>query len=543
MKKTFVVSFILCFLTPRLVLTQVLSSSNLPLVKIDTDGQTIDRETKIMANMKIINNGIGNRNNVNDPANEYDGWIGIEYRGNSSFDLFEKKSFGIETRNEDGSNLNISLLGMPEENDWVLYGPFSDKTLIRNALAYSLARDIMDYSPRTTFVEVTLNGDYQGVYMFTEKIKRDNNRVDISKLTEEDIAGEQVTGGYILKFDKASVYSNEFGFPSFYKPYNGAWQDSYFLFHYPKPGNILPQQKQYIENHIRDFEEILAGDNFDDPELGYRQWIDVQSFVDYFIINELSKNPDAYRLSTYFYKDRDDEDGRIKKGPVWDYNLAFGNVNYCTDGHFENFVVKRFNFTCPDDQWVIHFWWKRLLSDKYFTDQIKERWEILRSDVFSNARLNAKVDSLENIVAEAQMRNFQLYPNLNEWVWPNFSVEGSFDGEVERLKDWLIKRALWIDNGVEQLEPSDYDPGFPINPQIFPNPLTEESILQFYSHQNAVVSYDIFDLSGKRIISRNVENKISGLNQTNLYPELNPGLYVLHLRVNDNEFHFKILKD
>ena len=182
------------------------SSSNLPIIIIKTNNTGIPDEPKVPATMQIIDNGPGNMNHIDDEPNDYNGQIGIELRGQTS-QFFPKKPYGFETWDDLGQDQNVSILGMPKENDWVFHNPFSDKSLIRNAISYSIAGKIMDYAPRVRMVEMVLNDDYRGVYLLTEKIKRDKNRVNITKLTPES---EDVSGGYILKFDKGDP--DEVGF-------------------------------------------------------------------------------------------------------------------------------------------------------------------------------------------------------------------------------------------------------------------------------------------------------------------------------------------
>ncbi len=254
--------------------------------------------------------------------------IGIEIRGESSRILYPKKSYGIETRTDSGTNLNISLLEFPKENDWVLYGPYSDKSLLRNYLTYYLADSLMDWAPGMKFCELLLNNQYQGIYLFGEKIKRDKNRVDIAKCVEKDTTGDDLTGGYIIKLDKEMQIPDN-GWHSYFSAKNHPDKKIFFHYVYPKSDRILPQQKEYIQSFIHDFELILKSPDFADSVHGYPSIIDTRSFVDYFIINELTKNIDAYRLSTFLYKDKDSKGGKLKIGPVWDYNLAYGNANFC----------------------------------------------------------------------------------------------------------------------------------------------------------------------------------------------------------------------
>jgi len=151
--------------------------------------------------MGIIDNGPGETNHISDPYNHYDGFIGIEMRGSSTL-WFPKKQFAVETRDSLGENNNVSLFGMPEENDWIFNAPYTDKSLMRNVLIYKIARDAGRYASRSHYFELVLNGDYRGVYVMLEKIKRDDSRVDIAKLNPDDVSGDDLTGGYIIKIDK-----------------------------------------------------------------------------------------------------------------------------------------------------------------------------------------------------------------------------------------------------------------------------------------------------------------------------------------------------
>ncbi len=149
--------------------------TSLPLVVIDTWGETIPDNPKITSWLKVIENGTGFGNNQSQPATDYEGYAGIEIRGQSS-QMFPKKSYSIELRNATMADSSVSLLGMPAESDWVLYAPYSDKTMLRNALTYYLGSRMGEWQPRYRFCEVYLNGEYNGVYMLIENIKRDSNR-------------------------------------------------------------------------------------------------------------------------------------------------------------------------------------------------------------------------------------------------------------------------------------------------------------------------------------------------------------------------------
>ncbi|MCH8903959.1 MAG: CotH kinase family protein, partial [Bacteroidetes bacterium] len=337
--------------------SQTFTSSNLPIIILNTSGQAIPDDPRIIAQMGIIYKGAGQINLLTDPMNHYNGQISIETRGSSS-QFFPKKSYSLETQNPDTTNNNVSLFGMPPENDWILYAPYSDKSLIRNILTYKLSNDMGRYASRTQLCEVVLNGSYQGVYVFMEKIKRDAGRVNIAMLTNIDTTGDQLTGGYIIKVDKYTGGGGG-GWTSPHLPYNGAWQTLNYQFHYPKDDTIMPIQEYYIEKIITDWEDVMATSSYGDPVTGYSKYIDVGSFVDHLILNEIGRNVDGYRISSFLYKDRDSIDAKIHAGPVWDFNLAFGNADYYV-GWLTNGWEVDFNKYFKSDGLQNPFWWQRL---------------------------------------------------------------------------------------------------------------------------------------------------------------------------------------
>lgn len=227
-------------------------STNLPLFIIDTKGVSIVDEPKITAELKIIYHQ-NEYNHPGDTANIYHGNIGIEVRGKYSASL-PQKPYGLETRDSLGNNFNVPLFHMPAENDWILLANYNDKTFMRNSLSFELFRKMGHYAPRTQFSEVIVNNIYQGIYVFTEKIKRDQGRVNISKLNNTDNDGDELTGGYIFKVD---YYDNFNSWLSKYSPIGHYDKDVHFVYHYPEPEEITPAQKNYISNFVNEFEAIL----------------------------------------------------------------------------------------------------------------------------------------------------------------------------------------------------------------------------------------------------------------------------------------------
>jgi hypothetical protein len=422
-------------------------TSNLPIVIINTNGAEIPDEPKITGTMGIIDNGYGNLNNENDPPNNFEGQIGIEIRGQSS-QMFPKKSYGFEIRNASGDDLDVSLLGMPEESDWVLYAPYSDKSMLRNFITFYMGSKLDQYCSRMAYCEVILNEEYIGVYILMEKIKKNENRVDIAKLKEEDIEGDELTGGYIIKVDKLDpdfLYGRDGWKSTPSPPYPNAMTITY-QYYYPKPEDIVDQQKNYIQDYVSGSEDALAGLNFDDPNEGYNKYLNTASFIDKMILNEISKEVDGYRYSTFFYKQKDSDGGKLHAGPAWDFNLGYANVDYWSEG--VDYKDWKYLMVEPVD-WSIMFWWKRLMEDPYFEDLFYTRWHQLRESVLSNNKLQNAIDSVVNYIDEAQQRNYERWPILGEYVWPNYDWEGNdYSDEVEFFESWLFKRLNWIDNNI-----------------------------------------------------------------------------------------------
>ena len=439
--------FFLCFscnkegtkIGNELITPDVILGPPLPLMKIQTGNQNIVDEPKIPGSLQIYQEELLIEEHL----------IGIEIRGSSS-QMFDKKSYGFETWDEMGEDLNASLGGFPEEEDWILYGPYSDKSLVRNVLIYELSNNMGQYASKTKFYELEINGVFQGTYVLMEKIKRDRNRVDISKNKVEDI-----TGGYIIKIDKPTGdgdwYDENIAFASQYNT-TGLLVDTgniNFLYEYPKADDVSEEQKKYIQDYIHLFETALISEDFESIENGYRQFIDLDSFIDFFILNEFSKNPDGFRLSTYLHKEKG---GKLKMGPIWDFNLAFGNVNYC-DGDSPYGWAHRFNDICSGDNWQVPFWWNRFLDDPEYVSLLKERWAILRSEILSSDTVSGRLRELqENLKGSSAIdKNFGKWLILGKYIWPNKFIGDSYDSEINYLEEWINERFDWLDQNINEL--------------------------------------------------------------------------------------------
>lgn len=430
-----------------------LTSSNLPIIVINTNGQTIPDEPKITATMGVIYNGEGKRNNITDPFNNYNGKIGIEVRGHSS-QQFPKKQYGFELRDASGNDVDAALLGLPSESDWILNANYADKTMLRNVVAYKLGNDLGRYATRTKFCEVILNNQYIGLYILQEKIKRDKNRVNISKMETTDITGDAVTGGYIIHVDRIDSGDKYFvsSYPSVYPKTPSRESPIYYVIGVPNEDDLQPAQLAYIKNYVGQFETSLTKTNYTDPFDGYYNYIDVDAWVDYFVASEFTKATDAYRLSTYLHKDRDSKNGKLVYGPMWDYDLSFGLADY-GDGWLPSGWVAQVN---PWEGMVSSpFWVKKIFNDPVIFNKIAKRWHAIKQTVFDPLVVTKFIDESVLSISEAGSRNFQKWTDLFNpavYVWPNKNRFTNYNDELVYFKNWIGQRYNWMNANL----PSEY---------------------------------------------------------------------------------------
>ena len=469
------------------------SSSHLPIIVVNTNGQEIPNEDKITAHMGIIYNAPGEINYLSDPYNHYDGFIGIEIRG-SSTTWFPKKQFAVETRDSLGENNNVPLFGMPEENDWIFNAPYTDKSLMRNVIIYKMARDAGKYATRSHYFELVIDGDYRGLYVMFEKIKRDDNRVNISKLEPEEISDDDITGGYIIKVDKWDG-ENIGGWYS--EPPSDSYGGFYYQYHYPKPDEIVYDQQQYIMSYMESFEQTILSDDFANPETGYPSIIDWGSFIDFFIMQEITKNVDGYRLSSFLHKDKDSGDGRLVAGPIWDFNLGFGNADYYNGWDTQGWQVEA---DLPNDDFSIPYWWCTIWSDQSFRWSVQQRWNSLRNNFLSNASVNSLIDSLQSHIGVAADRNFERWPTLGQYVWPNYYIGQTYQDEIDYLRNWIISRMEWMDSELlsVQTEMCLIPEQFSMNP-LYPNPFNRSVSIRYDIPLDSKIKLNVFNINGKHI--------------------------------------------
>jgi len=517
-------------------------SSLLPLIVIDTEGQPILDDPRINARMKVIHNSLGSYNFSKDPGNFYDGRISIEIRGESSQWFSPKDSYSLETQTDSGTNNNVSLLGLPEENDWVLYAPYSDKSLIRNVLSYRLFAEMEHYSPRTRFVDVMLNNDYRGIYILTEKIKRDRNRVDMAKLLPEDISGNELTGGYLLRIDKLTGAPYEKWWVSPVSPPYAGYEPVIYQYFDPKYDELNEIQKNYIRDHMLEFESALVHGDFRDPDIGYRAYLDIPSFVDLTILNEFTKDVDAFRLSHYFYKQKDSDGGKLVTGPPWDYNLTFGNSDFTEDMHQTYNWIHTYPITI--------YWWARVMEDSWFRNQLRCRWDELYQTVLSPQHLHDLIDSTLMVMGESVAWNFQRWPVLDKYIWPNFYVGETYEDEIWFLRNWIDERLEWLEGkwgGQCWPLSGDGEQAIPLPEpgRVYPNPSDlSDTYVNLNAYVGGSVNIRLFDMSG-RLVHRDRAH-YSGSEFAYALPDLSAlpnGIYTLEVSTSaQDRAVFKLIK-
>lgn len=504
-----------------------ITESDLPIIVINTSGAEIVNEPKVMATMGIIDNGPGNMNHVGDPFNDYDDHIGIEIRGNSST-MFQKKSYGFELWDASGAEITEPLLGMPSESDWILSASYSDKSLLNNPLTFDLAQRMGHYAPRWRHAELMLNGAYVGTYTLMEKIKRDSHRVDIAKLQPQDTIEDDLSGGYIFKIDWAQGSNAAYWDSQFLPPGATNGQVIEFLMDYPNAP--LPQQSAYIQAYTDSFELALNGVDFADTAIGYRRFLDVRSAIDFFLINELARNVDGYRLSTFLHKDKDSNGGKLTFGPMWDFDLGYHNAYYCDGSTVEGWAY-RFTDVCAGDAKLPPFWWNRFLEDPAFTDSLRCRWESLRGNVLGTQRLDAWCDSMATHLALGAQHNFTAWPILGTWVWPNPDpLPTTYSGEINELKDWLQARWQWLDDNIPghcaDIGMSEWANA---NAAIaFPNPFHDRISIQI-DGKKRITGCSLVDALGGEIPVDWQRTNGDGLLTMTVDKGIRPGLYVLRI--------------
>ena len=478
----------------------------LPKMVITTQNNaTIQNEPKITAHMGIINNGKKMLNKISDPYTDYDGAIGIEIRGASSQD-FPKKNYSLETRLLNGDNNNVSLFGMPVENDWILHGPYSDKSLLRNVLAYHMGKSTGRYTPRTQLCELYINDNYEGVYMFTEKLKRDSNRVDIAKLKSVDVTGEELTGGYLFQIDRDDQSTELDGW------YTNTWPRKFVAYADPAYDELVPVQREYLKEFYTGFEDAMELSSY---QTNYGYYVDQNSWVDYFLITEIGKHIDAYKLSFYMHKKKSTNGGKIHFGPLWDFNLGFGNFDFACSPDPDGWSYE-FQGTCDNSH---PFWIKKLTEIPTVSDAIHCRWNQLREGPLHTDSLMQFIDNKLLEMGDAPTRNFERWDILGEYIWPNDYYGDTYEEEVSFLKAWLRDRLGWMDDNmlgkcvvtsVGSLVEESSSIG------LYPNPAADHVFIEIDFPQIQGTQVEIRNILGVTLLKNTFESDVQRMDVSSL---------------------------
>lgn len=419
--------------------------THLPLVLIETGGKEIpgdpvrdengkrigytraeDGEKMTTGKISVMSNDAHNHHPSDKPDLKSD--IQMRIRGRSSRD-FDKKGYLIRLIDKEGKHREEEMMGMGAHYEWALHGPFWDKSLMRNYLWYNIAGEIMDYAPNVRFCEVIIDGEYQGLYVMTETITQGEDcRLQIS----EPVDGTNDTG-YVLRLDDGSdtKIKNIDTFTGY------TYRTKQVLdIQYPRLGDLTPEMADAIKQDFSDFEKSLYSYDYDTDDYGYAHDIDVQSFVDYFIINEFTQNYDAGWLSTYIYKDIGGKYSMV----IWDFNSTCDYYHHPIDlGEFQL-------------QWNV--WYFMLMKDEHFAKKIIDRYGELRKTYLNDAYLDNYIDETAAYLGDAIDRNYQVwgYTFDENVLEPDDRNVRNYQEATAQLKEYIEKRGTWLDKNIEVLQ-------------------------------------------------------------------------------------------
>jgi hypothetical protein len=501
-----------------------LDSSLLPIIRIETNELGIVTDTgKVPAQMIVYNNTKGKYNRLTDIP-ELMTTIGIKLHGNSTLQ-WPKKNYTVETRDGAGNNINIPMLGLPAENDWVFNGPFADKSNIRNVFAYSLGRAIMsDWQPHTKYFELIVNGEFLGLYVLIESIKRDSNRVDIKKIKSTDISGNDLTGGYIFKMDQLG-----------------------FEMVYPKTELLQPAQKKYSLACYALFGAYASAKTaveYLDSINGFKNRINIQNYIDYTIVNEVVKSADAYQFSLFMHKDRDDVNSKLMFGPIWDFDLSCGNIHV---QHANSTSGWQFN-EAPCNK----MYQTGVFRDTNMVKAFRNRWFELRKTILHKDSLNKRIDSIVAYAGDALKRNYDVWPYDGKMmdIWGYQHPAKTYQEDISMMKTFLSSHIDWIDANIKTLY-FKMPPATGIietmadNENIisFPNPFKNELKYVFNLPVNNTFTVEIYSTLGQKIFE--TTGKSSGINHNEINTQaFSNGLYYIVVSSNGiRKYSQTILKE
>ena len=408
-----------------------IDSTNLPIVFINTQNQRIDRYDEITARMVIVDNGLEQYNysdTIAHPAQnfDFDGYISIRYRGNSSYSESDKKPYAIRVLDkplkDGGEKKRCSLLGMRKGKKWAMIAPYTDRSMIRDALTYELARPYFEFVPEGRFCELILNGVYYGIHWLAEQ--PDARRMGVKKSKSN---ADMLAGGYMLQLDfkdTVGAYKSKY------------WSNVFYRYMYPDSSKLTAQQRIYINSQIDDLEN--------DFSKGILRGIDTLSMVDFQLATEFAHNDDSYIKSTFLYKTSNSQPFQFT---LWDFNLAYGN--FCKGNKYRT------------DTWVYptrenekKFWWSIMMEHPDYVICVQNRWKQYRNENYSNEHICVVIDSLTSLLTSGNAFTRDSMAWYKQWGdnWlgpvqtrPQKYVSSSYADEIDYMKRWINARLEWMD--------------------------------------------------------------------------------------------------
>jgi hypothetical protein len=362
--------------------------------------------------------------------------------------------------------------------------------------------------------------------------------VNIARLKPDDNSGDNVTGGYIIKND---YYTSTDSWKSNFSPLNKPGAEVYFVYHDPKAEDLTEQQKSYIQGFINTLETVLYSPTFIVSVFGYKSYIDIKSFADYFILGEVTRNVDTYKKSRYFYKNKDSKDGLLHSGPAWDFDWAWRNLlENCV--HFNQTDGSGWAYKVNEcEAWPVPPSWEvRMMVDNEFADMIHDRYFELRKTILSQTYTDNIIDSVANLLNEAQVRHFQKWNilGINTGTPESGTQPTTYSGEIEQFKDWIKTRFAWLDaNMIGSVMAVEKNPANKIKCRVFPNPVDDHL---FIESDMEIISFNLYSIAGINVLKKDV---LCDLSISADLSDLAKGFYIGKIMFSNGEIAItKILK-